>query len=210
MFDKPKAIIKEDVCMKFYDETKPLYTETDASRVGLGAALLQTRSHTSCHRNKALNNSILGLFAFSNKSFTEAEKTYSNIEKETLGILYGPGKFHHYCFVRELSIIKDHKPLIAIFKKDVATILQRLQQILLRIHHYRVMIIHKPGLDLFMADWLSRQNHNENKYKEIADVQISINAILSTTNILECMTMHELQEATSQDQHLLCLMEYVI
>ena len=28
--------------MKFYDETKPLYTETDTSEAGLGAAMLQT------------------------------------------------------------------------------------------------------------------------------------------------------------------------
>ena len=27
--------------MKFYDDTKPLYLETDASGVGLGVALLQ-------------------------------------------------------------------------------------------------------------------------------------------------------------------------
>ena len=31
IFDKAKAIIKEDAHMKFYDETKALYIETDAS-----------------------------------------------------------------------------------------------------------------------------------------------------------------------------------
>ena len=30
------------MCMKFYDDAKPLYHETDGSGVGLGAALLQT------------------------------------------------------------------------------------------------------------------------------------------------------------------------
>ena len=33
-------------------------------------------------------------------------------------------------------------------------------------------------------------------------MQLSINTIQSTTNIPECMTMHELQEAMSQDQYL--------
>ena len=46
MFEEGKAMIKEDTCMKFYDETKLLYTETDAFLVGLGAALLQTRDIT--------------------------------------------------------------------------------------------------------------------------------------------------------------------
>ena len=27
--------------MKFYDDTKPLYLETDASRIGIGVALLE-------------------------------------------------------------------------------------------------------------------------------------------------------------------------
>ena len=47
MFDKAKAIIKEDACMKFYDETKLLYIEPDVFGVGLGVDLLQTRSNTS-------------------------------------------------------------------------------------------------------------------------------------------------------------------
>ena len=31
IFNKSKSLINEDVCMKFYDETKPLYIETNAS-----------------------------------------------------------------------------------------------------------------------------------------------------------------------------------
>ena len=106
---------------EIYDETKPLYVETDVSGVGLGAAFLQTRSNTSFHRDEAPDNRILRPIAFSSKSLTRAEKRYSYIERETLGILYGLEKLHHCCFVREISIIMDHKPLIAIFKKDVAT-----------------------------------------------------------------------------------------
>ena len=41
-FNKTKLLIKSDMCMKFYDDTKPLYLETDASGVGLVAVLLQT------------------------------------------------------------------------------------------------------------------------------------------------------------------------
>ena len=40
--------------MTFSDEMKPLYVKTDASRVGLGAALLQTREGTSYLRDETL------------------------------------------------------------------------------------------------------------------------------------------------------------
>ena len=49
---------------------------------------------------------------------------------EALGILYGLVKFHNYCFARE-EVFMDHKPFMAIFKKGVAILSQRLQQILL-------------------------------------------------------------------------------
>ena len=53
-----------------------------------------------------------------------------------------------------------------------------------------------------MTGWLSRQNHNEHKDKEIKGLQISINAIQLTTNVPQCMTFNELKEVTSKDQHL--------
>ena len=40
-FNKANLLIKCDMCMKFYNDTKQLYLETDASGIGLGAALLQ-------------------------------------------------------------------------------------------------------------------------------------------------------------------------
>ena len=176
--------------MKFYDETQPLYLETDASGVRLGAALQQSRSGTSCQGDKVPDNSILRPITFASKCLSSMERRYSNIEREALGILHRLYQFHHYCFVRELSIITDHKPLAAIFKKDAAMLSQKIQQILLRIHQYRVRIIYKPGLDLFIADWLSRQNHKESKDAEIPDMQLNIDAI-QTTNIPDCMTIHD-------------------
>ena len=79
---KAKEIIKEDACMKFYDETKSLYVETDASRVGFGAAPLQPRINTSSHGDKAPENSILRPIAFFNKSLMGTKKRYSNLRKK--------------------------------------------------------------------------------------------------------------------------------
>ena len=84
--------------------------------------------------------------------------------------------------MREVSIITDHKPLTAKFKKDIASYHRGSSEFYLRIHQYRVKIIYKPGPDLFIADLLSRQNHNVNKDEEITGMQISIHAIQITTN----------------------------
>ena len=89
MFKKAKAVIKEDACMKFYDETKLLYIEMDESWIELGTALLQTRSNPSCPKDKAPDNGILSPIAFAGKNLTSAERRYSNVEREALGILYG-------------------------------------------------------------------------------------------------------------------------
>ena len=104
-------------CMdEIYDKTQLLYIDTDASGIWLGAALLQTWDGTKCPRGIAPDNSILRLIAFASKSLTSTESWCSNSEREALGILHGVEKFCHYCFAREVSIITDHKPLVAIFK----------------------------------------------------------------------------------------------
>ena len=63
----------------------------DAYGVALGATLLQTRNNTSCAKGEAPDEIILRPIAFTSKSQTGAEKRYSNIERDTLGI---PLQFH--------------------------------------------------------------------------------------------------------------------
>ena len=210
LFDKAKPIIMEDVYIKFYEETMLLYLETDASGIRLRAALLQTRSGTSCQRDKAPDNSILRPIAFASKSLSNAERRYSNIEREALGILHRLKQFYHYHFVRDMSIIMGHKPLVTIFKKNVAMLSQRIQWILLRIHQYRVRIMSKPGWDLFIADWISRQKHKENKDEVINGMQLNTDTIQTNTNICKCMMIQQLQQAISQDDHLQQLKNYII
>ena len=48
LFDKAKLLIKAEMYMKFYDDTKPLYLKTDASGIALEAALLQLRDNMNC------------------------------------------------------------------------------------------------------------------------------------------------------------------
>ena len=77
LFDNAKSIIKADVCMKFYDNSKLLYLETDASGVDLGAALLQLCNNTVYQKGVAPQNITLHPMAFTSKSLTGAGQRYS-------------------------------------------------------------------------------------------------------------------------------------
>ena len=159
-----------------------------------------TDAWTTCQKDMVPDNTILNPITFASKSLTGTEQRYSNIEREALGILHGLKKFHHYCFTREVFITPDHKPLVAIFKKDMATLLQCIQCILLKIHQYRVQILYKPGLSVFIADWVLQHNHKEGKDKPIRDIRIDY--IQCTPDILECISISQIQHTTAQDEHL--------
>ena len=107
-------------------------------------------------------------------------------------------------------LITDHKLLVSMFKKDVTTLLQHMQHILLKIHQYRVQIIYKPGPKIFIADWLSQHNHVEGKDKPIKDMDIRIDAIQNVTDIPECMSISQIQQASAEDDHLQCLKSFII
>ena len=88
-FEKAKSLIKVEMCMKLYNDTKPLYLKTDATGISLGVALLQLRDNTTCQTHMTPDKTILCPIAFASKSLMGAECRYSNIECEALGILHG-------------------------------------------------------------------------------------------------------------------------
>ena len=193
LFNKAKSLIKAEMCMKFHNDTKPLYLERDGSGVSLGAALLQLSDNMNCPKDTAPHNTILCPIAFVSRSLTGAQQRYINIICEALGILHGLEKFHHYCLGREVLFITDHKTLVSIFKKDVATLSQGIQHILLKKHQYRVQVIYKPGPDIFNADWLSRYNYAEGKDQPIKGMELQVDIIQTTTDMPEWLSMKELQ-----------------
>ena len=73
----------------------------------------------------------------------------------------------------------------------------------------KVNIIYKPGPDLFVADWLSKQNQ-EDKDEEITGAQVNIDTTEIPANIPECMIIHEWQHETALDNHLQQLKECII
>ena len=99
-------------------------------------------------------------------------------------------------------MITDHKPLVSMFKKDAATLSQCIQHILLKIHQYRVQIIYKPGPVIFIADWLLRHNHTEGKDKPIKGMDVQVDTIQAVTEMPECVSVAEIQQASSIDNHL--------
>ena len=55
---------------------------------------------------------------FTSRTLTNAEKKYSQIEKEALAIIFAVKKFHQYIHGRPFSIHSDHKPLQYLFSEN--------------------------------------------------------------------------------------------
>ena len=105
-----------------------------------------------------------------------------------------PRKISHYCVAYEVGVITDHKSLVAIFKKDVATLSQRLQQ---EDAPANTPVEDKsaiqPGLQLYIADQLSRHKYTEGKDEELRVINMNINVIETCTNMPECMMTEEIR-----------------
>ena len=67
--------------------------------------------------------------AYASKTLTDAETRYANIEHELLGVVGALEKFHYLTFGREVKILTDHKPLIAISEKSLVNGQPRLQRL---------------------------------------------------------------------------------
>ena len=105
-FAAAKKMLAESSTLVHYDETLPLFLSCDASSYGAGAVL--------CHRIDGDYRPV----AFASVTLTDAQKNYSQLDKEAFSIIFGLKKFYHYLAGREFTIITDHKPLLRLFGHD--------------------------------------------------------------------------------------------
>ena len=143
--------------LRYYRPDLDLYLETDASRVAIGMALLQSDENG--------RNSLYPI-AYGSKTLTSAETRYANIECELLGMVGGLEKINYFTFGRPVTVLTDHKPLIAISKKSLVNAPPRLQQLLLRLANYNVELQWIPGKEMIFSDHLSHNisaGNNSNK-----------------------------------------------
>ena len=101
--------MNKDCYLHFYNLYKPLFIETDANKVRLGGALLQTEEDL---KDSEIEDDTLPMtfqlkpVVYASKSLMSTEQNYSNIECKALGVLHSLEKFTHMLFI--LLQITDH------------------------------------------------------------------------------------------------------
>ena len=131
-FDELKELCCRTPVLAYYDVTKDVTIQCDASSYGLVGVLLQDGRPT----------------AYTSRALTPTEKKYVQLEKEMLAIVHNYKKFHYYIFGKPTTVESDHKPLQAICAKPLLSAPTRLQAMLLRLQPYDLDVTYKPGKSL--------------------------------------------------------------
>ena len=147
-FIKLKNSLAKATLLVHFDPKIQLVLATDASDFGIGAVLM--------HRYPDGTEKPI---AHASKTLNQAERNYSQIEKEGLSIVYGVKKFHQFLAARKFLLFTDHQPLVTIFhpaKGIPVYTLKRLQRWALTLMPYTFDIQYKPTKKHANADALSR------------------------------------------------------
>ena len=163
-FEKIKQLVSQAPILQYYDVTKPVTTQCDASGKGLGAVLLQDGKPV-CYASRARS---------------DTETRYAPIETEMLAVVFACRKFHQYIYGRSVLVETDHKPLQAISTKPLSQVPLRLQKMILNVRGYDVEIRYIPGCKQVLADNLSRasvQNTDPGAFEAFQE----INMVLSVS-----------------------------
>ena len=139
-FEELKRVLTDSETLRYYNVTKGVTLQVDASQHGLGAALLQDD----------------GPVAFASRAMNDTRKRYAQIEKELLAIVFGCKRFHQYVYGKTITVETDHKPLESIFRKPLSQAPSRLQKMLMQIQEYDINLVYKKGCEMYLADALSR------------------------------------------------------
>ena len=103
--------LKNEICaarvLQIFDPSLNTIVVSDASPVGLGAILLQSKDGKE------------KLIACASRSLTAFEKRYSQTEKEALGVVWAYEHFEKYLYGVQFEMRTDHKPLCHLYANSI-------------------------------------------------------------------------------------------
>ena len=131
--------------VEYYDGTKPVVIQTDASSKRLGAVLLQD-GHP---------------IAYASRTMTKTQEKYAQIEKELLAVVFACQRFHHYIYWKTAEVHSDHKPLESILRNSLAKAPARLHRMLVRLQRYDINLIYKQGKHVIESTFCVDRRRND-------------------------------------------------
>ena len=184
--------------LPYFDVNVETTLQTDASKKGLGACLIQ-KGKVVCYASGAL---------------TKTEQNYQNLEREALGTIWAMEKFHYFLYGKEFTLETDQKPLVSIYKKHMVDISPRVQRLIVRSFPYLPFKVVYKGKDIPVADALSRvtpMDPEDNIQLPIIAVNMIITHILMSAHPQDTFSkkLDQLRKSTAQDNQLTKLSHYI-
>ena len=115
-FNRLKLEISNMKALPYLDINAETTLQTDASKKGLGACLIQ-KGKVICYASRDL---------------TKTEQNSQNLEREALGTIWEMEKFHYFLYGKEFTLETDQKPLVSIYKKHMIDICPRVKRLIVR------------------------------------------------------------------------------
>ena len=192
-FSRTKEEISTNVTLPYFNHKSATTLQTDASKKGLGAVILQDSRPVM----------------FASRAMTGAEKNYQNLERECLVTIWGMEKFHYFLYGKQFTLETDQKPLVSIYMKHMVEILPRIQRLIVRSFPYQPFDVqYRKGMEIPLVDAPSRVTLTPVEEDGIQLPIVAVNLIMP--NIPVSSTEIELiHEETSKDPTLTLLRHYI-
>ncbi|CAF4223468.1 unnamed protein product [Rotaria magnacalcarata] len=141
-FNELKKILTNDLILRIPDQNLSFKIQTDASKIGIGAVLMQTHPHGDLP------------VAYLSKKFTQTQMNWPATEQECYAIIYAIEKWHKYLDGRSFIIETDHKPLLPFNLKQQLN--SKCERWRLKLQQYQFTVRYIKGKHNTVADYLSR------------------------------------------------------
>ena len=86
-----KNEFRKTIVLPYFDKYKDTILQTDASKKGFGAVILQE------------NNPVY----YASRTLTLAEKNYQNLKRECMAAVWGMEKFHYFLYGKQFTLQTD-------------------------------------------------------------------------------------------------------